>query len=873
MGIEIGPEARARGPLSVPPFAVGRPRLVDRLDDVRPGGLGLVVASAGSGKSVLLAQWSATAPETHLCPVHLGQADADAVVCARHLVGAVRGEVPGFAPGVESMVVSGGGALGSTFVDAFLDGLARAGADLALVVEDLHLVDGPGVTDDLGRILTGLPLNARAVATSRWDPGFSVRQARLAGRLVELRGADLAFDAAEGRALVAAVTGEPLSDEQGAALVARTDGWAVGLQLAAVALKGAEDLTGAIDVLAGDDRLVAEYLTAEVLDQQEPEVRRFLLRTSVLEWLDEEVCDAVTGDGNAARMLDEVVARSLFLVPLDRGGHRFRYHHLFADLLRLRLRAQDPDDAAARHAAAAAWLLERDRLAEAVEHLLAAGDHDGAFRLIARHGHQLYERGEAATLVRWTKALTRHPDASAEVVINLLAAQVGSDDATGGRETYRRLCARTDLSAEEQATADAYYSCFVQCDLGVDEVERAAAAVVAVLPDLRASAMPEVLGLGGIDAVEALARFSAALAAVKRGVPGAAARLEELLGLPALGYPAWRTNMYGWLSIAQVWTGHLREGARHAAAAREVAGDGGIADHVAAGASHLAVASIALEQGDRRAADEALEAAERATRRSGRASLHGLQRLVRARHLAATEGPWAGLEALRRPVATPAVHDVFAAASDALELGLLVQLGRLAQAETVLRRAGATSAVTASHVDLLLARDDVAGARRVLDSWSPHPDDLRAATQHGIRTVVVLDAEGRGAEAREVLLDTVARAEPEGLRRPFRAVPTALRLLRDGAQGGPHSFAASILDEPVSPQAARAAAAGMVEPLTEREQSVLVHLPTRLSNTEIAAELYISVNTMKTHVRNIYRKLSVSDRDAAVARATDIGLL
>ena len=358
------------------------------------------------------------------------------------------------------------------------------------------------------------------------------------------------------------------------------------------------------------------------------------------------------------------------------------------------------------------------------------------------------------------------------------------------------------------------------------------------------------------------------------GDAAAAELLAALVSHPGLRYPVWRVNLHGWLSIIHVWHGHLTVGGRDAEIAQETARAAGVPHHVAAATSHLALASIAFDRGQAEVAADHLRQAEVCTRRSGRGSLHGLLRLVRARHLAAVEGPWAGLDALRRPTVTPIGPSVYTAATDGFEASLLVQLGRHTQAETVMRRGGRhAAALLPAHIDLHLATGRVEEARRVVDGWTVDPDDLRASTQRQIRTALVLEAEGQVAAAQAVLQDALERAEPEGLRRPFRGVPGSLRLLRTLPSAGPRSFASSILDVPVSAAAARAAAKGMVEPLTDRERSILEHLPTRLSNTDIAGELYISVNTMKTHLRNIYRKLDVNDRDTAVARATDLGLL
>lgn len=860
--------------LDIPPFAVRRPRLEHRLDALPPGGVALVVASAGSGKSVLAAQWMAQASEARAATARFSAADTDAVRCGRRLVACLSALADEPVDHLIEVIDAGGDALGDRLVDGVLGALAGIGEDVVLGLDDLHLVDSPGLVEDLGRILTRLPPNVRAVVTSRWDPSFPVRGLRLEGRLVELRAADLAFAPEEARPLVEAVSGQELSEVSASTLVARTDGWAVGLQLAAVALKGATDVPAEIDAFAGDDRLVAEYLAAEVLDRQEPAVRRFLLDTSVLDWLSAELCEAVTGEGRAREMLELVSSRSLFLVPLDRSGRRYRYHPLFADLLRLRLRHEDPGAPRDGHRSAAGWLLEHGHLGEAIEHLLRAGDEEAAAEIISHRGRELYERGETATLVRWMATIvgsTSEPCVGAE--LNLLGAQVGADASAGATETDRRLTHRGGLTAEERATADAFYAVLAHGDLPAEEVERAADAVAAALPDLDPAAMPEVLGVGGVASVAALARYGAAVARFHHGRVDVDGGFVALLPLEALQYPVWRVNVLGWASMEAAWNGCCTEALRHARTALAVAGEAGVTHHVAAALSHIALATVALERGEHDEAGRCLEEAVVCTRRSKRATYHDLLRLAHARHVAVTEGPWAGLDALRRPAGWGGGRGIFAAAADGLEASLLIKVGRLTQAHTVLRRAADDPTVVPMRVDHHLATGDLDGARRLVLSWRTGTRDLRSQVQRAIRIAVVEDLDGRADQAVAALADAVALAEAEGLRQPLRSVPAALRLLRALPPSGSRSFASSVLDLPVSPEAARAVAGGMVEPLTDREQGILVRLPTRRSNTDIAAELFISVNTLKTHLRNIYRKLDVGDRDAAVARATELGLL
>ena len=179
------------------------------------------------------------------------------------------------------------------------------------------------------------------IVTSRWDPPWVLTPMRMDGRLVELRGQDLAFDVPNGQEMLNAVSGQSLSTDQVARLVDRTDGWAAGLQLAGISLQDADDPDRVIDTVTGSDRSIGEYLLEEVVDQQDPAVCRFLLRTAILEWFTPELCEAVSGESSARTMIEELERRSLFLVRLD-GEERYRYHHLFADLLRYRLRRDEP---------------------------------------------------------------------------------------------------------------------------------------------------------------------------------------------------------------------------------------------------------------------------------------------------------------------------------------------------------------------------------------------------------------------------------------------------------------------------------------------------------------------------------------------------
>ena len=395
---------------------------------------------------------------------------------------------------------------------------------------------------DLGDLVTRLPSTVRCVVSTRRDPPWTLRRLRLDGRLVELRGTDLAFQEGEARQLLAAVSERDLNDHDVEVLTERTDGWAVGLQLAGISLRHQPDVTAAITSFAGSDRLIAEFLLDEVLEQLEPDIRTFLLQTSVLDWLSVDLCDAVTGAGNARAMLAELEDRSLFVIPLDMSRTNFRYHHLFAELLRYQLKAEDASAARSLHGRAARWLLEHGRAEESIEHLLRAGEHDQAFAEISRLGHRFFERGESATLVRWLTTIKGDDStAPARVVISLLAAQIAADLPDAAAETYRQLVRRPDLTAGERATADALHTTQVFRSLPPEAVVTTARSVLDVLPSLEDRDVVDFLGMGGTESVRVMAEYDAAIACFLQGhLEQATVRLRRALVLPGAQYPIWR---------------------------------------------------------------------------------------------------------------------------------------------------------------------------------------------------------------------------------------------------------------------------------------------------------------------------------------------
>ena len=392
------------------PGLVPRPRLAEQLDEGLTRGVILVCAPAGYGKTVVLADW-ARRGEHPAGWLSLDAGDNDPARFWRHAVAALDRVRPGVGDRVAPLL---GPPTPSSFqgvVTALINELAgQPDADEALLVlDDYHVIGSQLVHDSLGFLVQHRPDAICVVLASRNDPPLGLARLRALGQLAEVRAAELRFTPGEAAALlqqVAAGSGLALPDQAVAALAERTEGWAAGLQLAGLSLRGQDDVAGFVAAFTGSHRYVLDYLAEEVLERQSEQVRTFLLETSVLERLSGPLCDAVTGRAGSQALLDQVERAGLFLVPLDEVRGWWRYHHLFADLLRARLQAEQPGRVAQLHRNAAAWCQEHGLADDAIRHAVAAGEMTWAAELVEQHFDAvLYLRGEGATTQRWISAL------------------------------------------------------------------------------------------------------------------------------------------------------------------------------------------------------------------------------------------------------------------------------------------------------------------------------------------------------------------------------------------------------------------------------------------------------------------------------------
>ena len=384
---------------------VSRPRLLEALSAGAARGVIVISAPAGFGKTALLAEWTLRRSVAWLS---LDAGDNDPARFWRHAIAALDRVRPGIAERVAPLLGPPTPPSFEGLVTALINELAGEAdeGEAVLILDDYHEIDSQAVHASLTFLLEHRPPELRLVLTSRADPPLPLARLRAGGQLAELRAADLRFTTEEAAALLREAVGpdQVLPDASVVALATRTEGWAAGLQLAALSLQGQSDVADFVTTFSGSHRYVLDYLTEEVLERQTAQVRGFLLETSVLDRLSSELCDAVTGRSDSQAMLDAIDRANLFLVPLDDVRDWWRYHHLFADLLRARLQQQQPDRAPELHRNAAVWYAQNGLADDAIRHALAAGDAVWAARLIEQLFDALFLR-EGTTLQRWLSAL------------------------------------------------------------------------------------------------------------------------------------------------------------------------------------------------------------------------------------------------------------------------------------------------------------------------------------------------------------------------------------------------------------------------------------------------------------------------------------
>ncbi len=844
----------------------------------------VVSGPPGSGKTVLLRSWVGKAGLTERAAwVPAGRDERDPQRFWLSVLGALRETTPGSA--LVQPLTAAPDLDGWAIVEQLLANLAPLADRVWLVIDDVHEL-GPGALRQLELLVMRAPPGLLFVLATRHDVRLGLHRLRLEGELAEIREPDLRFTVAEARELFAAA-GAQLPGAAVASLVDRTEGWAAGLRLAALSLAGHPDPERFAAGFSGSERTVAEYLLAEVLDRQREEVRRLLLRTSILGRVNGELADLLTGDKGGERALQDLEQANAFVISLDVSRSWFRYHQMFAGLLQLELRRTVPVEVAALHRIAADWLAEHGYPVEAIRHAQAARDWDLAAGQLADHWPGLHLDGQAAT----THELLAGFPPGVRAVNAELAAMAAADELAYGSldaaERYLGLAERGTASVPDARRAQAQLLLGIVRLLVVrqrgdlptvaEEVRRLEA--LAEAPDATQPALSQdlrALALISLGITEVwTGRFQEAERHLERGVA-----LARRIGRPFLEFTG-----LAHLAAVEMFRSYARA-AERSRQAIELAERHGWASDPAAGTACMVMGTMLTWQGRLDEAEPWVQRAERTLTAEAQPAtghviryLRGLLELVRGRDTDALAA-FRGAEPLARRLAAP--HYTVPRAR-ALLVHVLARLGDTRGAERALaelgsqdREHGETRIATAV---LRLAQDDphaaVAALAPVLGG-APSVLPWIGLAHAFLLEAIARDALGDESAADRALERALDLIEPDGALSLFLLHPAPGLLERHARHGTAHAaLIAGILSllAGQAPAAPRAGPQPLSEPLSDSEIRVLRYLPTNLTRPEIAGELYVSPNTVSTHMRNLYAKFGTHRRAEAVARARALGLL
>jgi LuxR family transcriptional regulator, maltose regulon positive regulatory protein len=859
----------------VPSAAKGtvvRPRLVDLLDQGTERPFTLVSAPAGSGKTELLAQWiGAGRPPGPVAWVPLGRDDADphrfwTDVLAS--LGAANAALATLAPPPRGEL--------RPFLTSVINALSEVDEPLVLVVDDLHLVGSPRIVRDLEWVLENAPANLRLVAATRSDPLFRLQRLRVAERMSEIRAADLAFTHEEATALL---DGLELSGEDLESLWRRTEGWAAGLKLARLSLDGHADRRAFVAGFTGGDSAVSDYLISEVVARQPAERLLVMLRTSVADRMSGELAEALTGDASASHTLRELARRDAFVSAVGQEGGWYRYHPLFADVLRAELHRRLPGEAPRLHERAAAWHARHGTPLEAIRHAVEAGDWALVAEVVGEHWLVFVLRGGGAVLY---ELVERIPGDVLRSHAELALATGGLLLEQGDHEGADELLVRAnDLEADlpepqrrrfaVTSTATTLYRARLRGD--VQEALSAARLVLDEHWDREVAVEVRALTLANLGIAEF---WDGDLGSAEEHLQQAAGLALEC----GNDFVLFLAESYA--AAADARDGRGQEARTRAHTAIQLAERRGWTRLAHAAIAYSTLATVHLWHGE-------VDAAERLAERAAETLEHATEPLlrpavaqVRAR-LAVLKGePLTALDLLVAANADGPLPPFLRISNGLLEAELWLGLGEPARAR---RRLAEIDAEDASDAAIGLARielasgDPGAAIRAVATFLADERDPVLpfARAECWAIDAIARDAVHDEQGALRALERALDLAEPRGyagiLARYGAPLRSLLRRLVERGTGH-RALAAQLLSALDTGGASdRAAPATLLEPLSDRELAVLRFLPTMMSNAEIASEMFVSVNTVKTHLKHVYRKLDVADRRDCVRRARELRLL
>jgi LuxR family transcriptional regulator, maltose regulon positive regulatory protein len=886
---------------------VARPRLGERLRRSSESRLTLISAPAGFGKTTLLAAWlAASATERRgVAWLSLEESDRRPEVFWTYMITALQIVVPGVGAGALPLLRSAQTPI-DTVVTVVLNELNTVSDEIYIVLDDYHLVDGPDVEAGMVFLLEHLPAHVHLVISSRADPALPLARLRARGELVEVRAAELRFTVDEVTEYLNEVVGLELTASDIAALEGRTEGWIAALQLAALSMQGRADVGGFIAGFAGDDRYIVDYLVEEVLRRQPEHVRIFLIQTSILDRLSGPLCDAVTAQLGGKAVLESLYRANLFVFPLDDSRRWYRYHHLFADVLRTHLLDERAGEAADLHGRASQWYDRNGEPAMAVRHALAAGDVERAAGLVELAIPALLRNRQEATIRGWLDVI---PDGVVRVRPVLAVGLIGALMSGGEFEGIEARLQDVERLLDGPAAGGAEMVVVNEAEFlrlpGTIQMYRAALALVRGDPAgtirhahraIDLAAVDDHLTRAGASALLGLAFWGAGdLAAAHRAYSDCVDRMRRI------GYISDVLGCSITLADIRITQGRLGDALRTYEQALQLASQHGGTVLRGTADMYVGMSLIAFERNDLDAATRYLLRSRDLGEHTGLPQNRYRWRVSMARVLQA-QGDQRGALDLLDEAQHAYVGDFSPNARpvSAFTARLLAAQGRLDEAFGWAREQGLS---VDDDVSYLREFEHITLARVLLAQYTAHHtgasaadaarllEGLLRAAEAGERTGSVIEilvlhaltahARGNTSDALAALEGALTLAEPEGYVRVFvgEGPPMASLLRTIAKRRVSWTYVRRLVDafgpagEGTTANRPGRYAQGLVDPLSERELQVLRLLGTELDGPAIARELMVSLNTLRTHTRNIYAKLGVTSRRAAVRQAGELNLL
>lgn len=874
-----GPGALIRTKFFAPPVRSGwlsRPRLLSMLGDATQLPLTLVSAGAGFGKTSLVGEWSARS-ELRTAWLSLDSADDDPNRFWSYVCGALTTVVPEVASELAEGMQQDPPFDIDDLLARLINRLSTTDKVVVLVLDDLHVIDHDDIHAQLCQLLRHCPPQLRLVVATREDPPWPLSRLRARGQVREIRARDLRFSLEEATELLESAVGQALGRADCEALVSRTEGWIVGLHMAAMSLQATDDKHAFVSAFSGSHRLVLDYLAEEVLAIQDEATRRFLLGTATLERFCARLCDAILQAKNSRSILDELETKNLFIVPLDDTREWYRYHHLFREYLRVHVDAKS-DELGELHARASDWFESEGLKEEAIEHALAGRRFERAAALLEGFCEQRFTVRNQVRTIGWLAELPQEILATRPA---LSVQRIWSEFVVGNVRLAQRLLdqAVAALSRAEMPDA-ARQSALTQYDIFDSWL-----AYKNGRPDRAIESALRALDRLGRDRSRpaVLARLAIAGAQLHRGE---LRKVHEwcrdvLAEDGTTADPVSEQVALEMMAHADVIDGRLQRADQHYQLSLHGARDDRGAVHLAAGMLRLTQGEVLRERGELATAEALLlEGIEQCERQLGMPERVFSGEITLARTLLAAGNREDALSCLERAEALRARSFAEYPAFDRilwrgllfraqlwLELGMPEHVKEWLASDIAVPPAGDGGALEMLQARLALASGDAHATLKHVGAGPRERDYHRVAIERHLLRAEALRRLGRvGAD--EELRAARELAAPDGYRRIFAEFDRASPKLDEKPSPAVESRAAD-----ARPSEGLGFAAPPSEELNGRERSILKLMEAGLSNSEIASELFLSVHTVKWHARNIYSKLDVSSRTRAIARAKGLGIL